>query len=117
LPPVYDGILRLAENPERNRYLGTLTSEDPDGDGITWEYSGTSGIHIDTGGRVTVADPSKFNYEAYADHKFSIEVYASDGNLRTATTLTFELEDVAEAPIDVRLINHNPNPINEKRSP
>ncbi|MDG2570796.1 cadherin repeat domain-containing protein, partial [Vibrio parahaemolyticus] len=103
--PEFTGNLTITENLGYGTLLGYLQSRDADGDSIIWRVDPGTGFSIDDLGRLYVEDPSKFDYEAYADHKISATVTASDGRSGSQATITFDLTDVAENPTDVRIIN------------
>src|SRR4029077_5980908 len=78
----------------------TAHSIDPDGNPLTYSLTGdTSGGGFtvnSTTGVVTVADPTKIDYETSgAGHSYTVTVQASDGTLTSSQTFTIGVSDVA----------------------
>ena len=86
----------------------TAASTDINGPGVTWSLTTDSshgGFKIDpTTGVITVADPSKIDFESSAasGHTYSVTAIASDGTLSNSTTFTIAVTDVSPpAPTDI----------------
>ncbi|MHC1945960.1 cadherin domain-containing protein [Bradyrhizobium sp. UFLA06-06] len=77
----------------------TVSSTDINGPGVTYSLTGDSsggGFTINaTTGVITVADPSKLDYESAPGHAYTVTAQASDGTLATSQTFTIA---VTEAP-------------------
>jgi hypothetical protein len=96
----------VTEAPSAGSAVGiTVSSVDPNGPASTYSLIGdTSGggftINASTG-VVTVADPTKIDYESSAGHAYSITVRATNGAQTTQQTFNIAVTDVApSAPID-----------------
>ncbi|MCW2205021.1 hypothetical protein ABIF21_003808 [Bradyrhizobium elkanii] len=80
----------------------TASSTDINGPGVTYSLTGDSsggGFTINaTTGVITVADPSKLDYESAPGHAYTVTAQASDGTLATSQTFTIA---VTEAPPSV----------------
>ncbi|MGY3133593.1 putative thioesterase [Bradyrhizobium sp. USDA 4501] len=77
----------------------TASSTDINGPAVTYSLTGDSsggGFTINaTTGVITVADPSKLDYESAPGHAYTVTAQASDGTLATSQTFTIA---VTEAP-------------------
>jgi hypothetical protein len=85
----------------------TASSTDVNGPAVTWSIapgddSSGGGFAIDpTTGVITVADPTKLNYESAPGHAYTVTATASDGLLTSTHTFTIAVTDVAPStPID-----------------
>ncbi|ODM73348.1 cadherin domain-containing protein [Bradyrhizobium elkanii] len=80
----------------------TASSTDINGPAVTYSLTGDSsggGFTINaTTGVITVADPSKLDYESAPGHAYTVTAQASDGTLATSQTFTIA---VTEAPPSV----------------
>ena len=83
----------------------TASASDINGPAVTYSLTGdtsSGGFTIDANtGVVTVADPSKLDYESAAGHAYTITAQASDGTLTSSQTFTIAVTDVAPTtPVD-----------------
>ncbi|WP_143035694.1 VCBS domain-containing protein [Bradyrhizobium sp. Rc2d] len=96
----------VAEGAAAGTTVGiTASATDVDGPLVTYALaSDTSGGGFtinSTTGVVTVADPSKINYESAASHAYSVTVQTSDGTLNSQQTFSIAVTDVAPStPVD-----------------
>src|ERR1700709_1450393 len=96
----------VVEGVAVNTLVGiTATSVDAEGQTITYSLGADSsggGFKIDSAtGVVTVADPSKIDFESSPGHTYTITVNSSDGFISTAQNFTIAVTDVAPtAPVD-----------------
>jgi VCBS repeat-containing protein len=92
----------------------TASSTDPNGPAVTWTLTNDSsggGFAIDpSSGIVTVADPTKIDYETALGHAYSITAQADDGAGGTSST-TFDLiaviNEAPSTPVDGDTVNAN----------
>jgi len=96
----------VAEGAAAGSTVGiTASSTDVNGPGVTYSLIGdTSGggftINAATG-VITVADPTKIDYESAAGHAYTVTAQASDGTLSSSQTFSIAVTDVApSAPVD-----------------
>ncbi|GGI20989.1 beta strand repeat-containing protein [Bradyrhizobium guangdongense] len=96
----------VAEGAAAGSTVGvTASSTDVNGPAVTYSLIGdTSGggftINAATG-VVTVADPTKIDYESAAGHAYTVTAQASDGTLTSSQTFTIAVTDVAPStPVD-----------------
>ncbi len=77
----------------------TASSTDVNGGAVTFSLTGDSsggGFAINSAtGVITVADPSKIDYESAAGHAYSVTARASDGTLTSSQTFSIGVTDVA----------------------
>ncbi|HYO60667.1 MAG TPA: cadherin domain-containing protein, partial [Actinomycetota bacterium] len=108
-PVVNAATLSLAENSANGTSVGTATASDPDaGHTQTWAITGGNtgnafAINPNTG-EITVADVNDVDFET--NPTFSLTVEATDSGapaLSDAETITVNLTNVNEAPVDVSL--------------
>ncbi|MGF6429211.1 cadherin domain-containing protein [Bradyrhizobium elkanii] len=83
----------------------TASSTDINGPGVTYSLTGDSsggGFTINaTTGVITVADPSKLDYESAPGHAYTVTAQASDGTLATSQTFTIAVTEAPpSAPVD-----------------
>ncbi|WP_050419880.1 cadherin repeat domain-containing protein [Bradyrhizobium tropiciagri] len=84
----------------------TASSTDVNGPGVTYSLTGDTsggGFKIDPNtGVVTVADPTKLDFEASAPgHSYTVTAQASDGTLTSSQTFTIAVTDAPpSAPVD-----------------
>ncbi len=96
----------VAEGAAAGTTVGvTASSTDPNGPAVTYSLiSDTSGGGFtinSTTGVVTVADPTKIDYETAAGHAYTVTVQSSDGTLTTSQPFTIAVTDVAPStPVD-----------------
>ncbi len=97
---------QVAEGAAVGTLVGlTATANDPNGPTTTYSLIGdTSGggftINAATG-VVTVADPTKIDFESAAGHAYNVTVKADDGLASTTQTFSIAVTDVAPAtPVD-----------------
>ncbi|MCK1727677.1 VCBS domain-containing protein [Bradyrhizobium sp. 142] len=108
LPPVDGNAVTntVAEGAAAGTSVGvTAASSDVDGPAVSYSLVGDSsngGFAINsTSGVVTVADPSKIDYESAAGHAYSVTVQASDGTLTSQQSFSIAVTDVAPSiPVD-----------------
>jgi large repetitive protein len=97
----------VAEGAAVNTLVGiTASSADVNGPGVTYSLVGDTsggGFKIDpVTGVVSVADPTKIDYESSPGHAYTITAQASDGTLSSTQTFTIAVSDVPlPAPTDV----------------
>jgi VCBS repeat-containing protein len=97
----------VLEGAAANTPVGlTASSSDPEGVPVTYSLVGDSsggGFKINAAtGAVSVADPSKINYETAAGHAYTVTVAASDGASTTSQSFSIGVADVAPSiPVDV----------------
>ena len=97
----------VAEGAAVNTLVGiTASSTDVNGPGVTYSLVGDTsggGFKIDpVTGVVSVADPTKIDYESSPGHAYTITAQASDGTLSSTQTFTIAVSDVPlPAPTDV----------------
>jgi len=107
-PPVVDDqAFSVDENSPNDTVVGTVAATDPDiGDSITYtiisgDPSGAFTINSNTG-EITVADDSQLDYKTTPS--FALEVEVEDtGFLTDTATITIDINDVNEAPMDIAL--------------
>ena len=90
----------------------TVSASSTGGNAVTYALvsdSSGGGFKIDpTTGVVTVADPSKINFETAAGHAYSVTAQASDGILTSSQTFSIAVTDVAPStPTDSNLAPNN----------
>ena len=96
----------VVEGAAVNTLVGiTANSVDADGQTVTYSLGADSsggGFKIDpTTGVVSVADPSKINFETAPGHAYTITVNSSDGFISSAQNFTIAVTDVAPStPVD-----------------
>ncbi|TYO63879.1 hypothetical protein FXV83_25000 [Bradyrhizobium hipponense] len=96
----------VAEGAAAGTSVGiTASSSDVNGPAVSYSLVGDSsngGFTINsTTGVVTVADPTKIDYESAAGHAYSVTVQASDGTLNSQQIFSIAVTDVAPStPID-----------------
>jgi hypothetical protein len=83
----------VVEGAAVNTLVGiTASSIDVNGPGVTWSLSADSsggGFKIDTAtGVVSVADPTKIDFESSPGHAYTVTARASDGTLASSQTFT-----------------------------
>ncbi len=83
----------------------TASSTDVNGPAVTYSLVGDTsggGFTINaTTGIVTVADPTKIDYESAPGHAYTVTAQASDGTLTSSQTFTIAVNDAApSAPVD-----------------
>ncbi|MGY4474688.1 cadherin domain-containing protein [Bradyrhizobium sp. USDA 3364] len=84
----------------------TASATDVNGPAVTWSLTGDTsggGFGIDpTTGVITVADPTKLDYEASGPgHSYTVTAQASDGTLTSSQTFTIAVTDAPpSAPVD-----------------
>ncbi|MBR0848062.1 cadherin repeat domain-containing protein, partial [Bradyrhizobium diazoefficiens] len=83
----------------------TASSTDVNGPSVTYSLIGDTsggGFTINaTTGVVTVADPTKIDYESAAGHAYTVTARASDGTLTSSQAFTIAVNDVAPSvPVD-----------------
>ncbi|WP_420967462.1 cadherin domain-containing protein [Bradyrhizobium sp. B120] len=83
----------------------TASSTDVNGPAVTYSLIGDTsggGFTINaTTGVITVADPTKIDYESAAGHAYTVTAQASDGTLASSQTFTIAVTDVAPStPVD-----------------
>ena len=99
----------VAEGAAVNTLVGiTASSVDVNGPGVTYSLVGDTsggGFKIDpVTGVVSVADPTKIDFESSPGHAYTITAQASDGTLSSTQTFTIAVTDVPlGTPVD-----HNP---------
>ncbi len=103
-PSSINGTLAVAENAASGAVVGTVNTTDIDsGDSFTYALTNNAGGRFainTTTGQVTVANGSLLDFEASPTH--TIVVQATDqGGLSFSNTLTVNLSNVNEAPIDI----------------
>ena len=97
----------VAEGAAAGTHVGvTASSTDPNGPAVTYTLSldssgGGFAVNSSTG-VVTVADPTKIDYESSGpSHAYTVTVVASDGTLVNGQTFTIGVTDVAPStPVD-----------------
>lgn len=100
------GANSIAEGAAVNTSIGvTAHSTSPSSSTITYSLSADSsggGFKIDpVTGVVTVADPSKIDFESAPGHAYTITTRASDANSSSTQTFTISVADVAPStPVD-----------------
>jgi hypothetical protein len=96
----------VAEGAAVNTLVGvTASSTDDEGDPLTYSLSGDSsggGFKINpTTGVVSVADPSKIDFETAAGHVYTVTAQASDGFSTSPQTFTIAVTDIVPStPVD-----------------
>jgi hypothetical protein len=96
----------VAEGAAAGTTVGvTASSIDVNGPAVTYALIGDTsggGFTINaTTGVVTVADPTKIDYESAAGHAYTVTAQASDGTLASSQTFTIGVTDVAPStPVD-----------------
>src|SRR5438270_7659632 len=96
----------VAEGAAVNTLVGvTASSTDPEGDPVTYSLSADSsggGFKINpTTGVVSVADPSKLDFETAPGHAYTVTARASDPTSSSSQTFTIGITDVAPStPVD-----------------
>ncbi len=103
-PIVLDQSFTIAENPPIGSVLGTVQASDPDGD-ATWNFAISAGnpngsLDIDAStGALTVADPTRLDYEQNPSMALEVTVSASPILSQTFDRLPFAgAETNAELP-------------------
>ncbi len=106
----------VAEGAAAGTHVGvTASAVDPNGPSTHYSLTGDTsggGFAIDANtGVVTVADPTKIDFESAAGHAYSITVKADDGVANTSQSFNIAVTDVApSAPID---FDPTPNSVTE----
>ncbi|QPF84676.1 cadherin domain-containing protein [Bradyrhizobium genosp. L] len=96
----------VTEGAAVNTLVGiTASSTDVNGPAVTWSLTADSshgGFKIDPNtGVVTVADPTKIDYESAAGHAYTVTATASDGTLTSSQSFTIGVTDAAPStPVD-----------------
>ncbi|TYL84331.1 VCBS domain-containing protein [Bradyrhizobium cytisi] len=96
----------VVEGAPAGTYAGvTASATDVNGPGVTYSLIGDTsggGFTIDPAtGAVTVADPTKIDYESAPNHAYSVVVQASDGTLTSHQTFVIGVTDAAPSiPVD-----------------
>jgi VCBS repeat-containing protein len=96
----------VAEGAAAGATVGiTASSTDVNGPAVTYSLTGDTsggGFTINSAtGVVTVADPTKIDYESSPGHAYSITVQSSDGTLTSSQVFTIGVNDVAPStPVD-----------------
>ena len=96
----------VAEGAAVNTLVGiTANSTDAEGQSVTYSLGADSsggGFKIDpTTGVVSVADPSKLNFETTPGHTYTITVNSNDGFISSSQNFTIAVTDVAPTtPVD-----------------
>jgi hypothetical protein len=99
----------VAEGAAVNTHVGiTAHSTDINGPAVKYSLTGDTsggGFKIDpTTGVVSVADPTKIDYESSPGHAYTITTTASDGTLTNSQTFTIGVTDVTlPTPVDSNL--------------
>ena len=110
----------VAEGAAAGTHVGiTASAIDPNGPTTHYSLTGDTsggGFTIDANtGVVTVADPTKIDFESAAGHAYSITVKADDGVNNTSQSFNIAVTDVApSAPID---FDPTPNSVTEGAAP
>ncbi|VIO68212.1 Endo-1,3-1,4-beta-glycanase ExsH [Bradyrhizobium ivorense] len=82
----------------------TAASTDVNGGALTWSLTNSAGGAFTinpTTGVITVADPSKIDFETAPGHAYTVTAQASDGTLTSSQNFTIAVTDVApSAPVD-----------------
>ncbi|VVC53921.1 putative VCBS repeat-containing protein [Beijerinckiaceae bacterium RH AL1] len=107
-PPTPTDADGMANSVAEGAAAGTttgLTVTAADGDTISYTITNDTsggGFKIDPmTGAVTVADPTKIDYESAPGHAYSVTVQASDGTLTSQQTFSIGVTDVAPStPVD-----------------
>jgi VCBS repeat-containing protein len=103
----------VAEGAAVNTLVGiTASSADVNGPAVTYSLVGDTsggGFKIDpVTGVVSVADPTKVDYESSPGHAYTITAQASDGTLSSTQTFTIAVTDVTPStPVDVNAAANN----------
>ena len=95
----------VAEGAARYRRRHHRVLHRLNGPGVTYSLVGDSsggGFKINAAtGVVTVADPTKIDFETSPGHAYTVTAQASDGTLATTQTFTINVSDVAlSTPVD-----------------
>ncbi|GKQ54999.1 S-layer family protein [Bradyrhizobium sp. Ce-3] len=96
----------VVEGAAANTLVGiTASAADPNGPATTYSLTGDSsggGFKIDPNtGVVTVADPTKIDYESAAGHAYTITVHATAGATSSTQTFIINVTDAPpSAPVD-----------------
>src|SRR6201995_67275 len=110
----------VAEGAAVGTHVGvTASAVDPNGPTTHYSLTGDTsggGFTIDANtGVVTVADPTKIDFESAAGHAYSITVKADDGVTNTSQSFSIAVADVAPStPID---FDPTPNSVTEGAAP
>src|ERR1700759_4026122 len=110
----------VAEGASAGTHVGiTASAIDPNGPTTHYSLTGDTsggGFTINaTTGVVTVADPTKIDFESAPGHAYSITVKADDGVANTSQSFSIAVTDVApSAPID---FDPTPNSVTEGAAP
>ncbi|VVB43594.1 hypothetical protein RHAL8_00779 [Beijerinckiaceae bacterium RH AL8] len=96
----------VVEGAVAGTYTGlTASSTDPNGPAVTYSITADTsngGFAVDaTTGAVTIANPTKIDYETSAGHAYDVTVQASDSTLSSAQTFVINVVDAPpSAPVD-----------------
>jgi len=95
----------VAEGAAVNTLVGITANSTDAEQAVTYSLASDSsggGFKIDaTTGVVTVADPSKINFETAAGHAYTITVNSNDGYTSTSQSFTINVTDIAPStPVD-----------------
>ncbi|MCA6125559.1 cadherin domain-containing protein [Bradyrhizobium sp. WSM 1704] len=96
----------VAEGAAAGTTVGiTASSTDINGPAVTWSLTGDTsggGFTINaTTGVITVADPTKIDYETSPGHAYTVTAQASDGTLTSSQTFTIGVSNVSiSTPVD-----------------
>jgi hypothetical protein len=100
------GANTVAEGAANGSTVGvTASSTDINGPAVTYTLTGDTsggGFTINSAtGVVTVADPTKIDYESAPGHAYTVTAQASDGTLSSSQSFTIAVTDVAPStPVD-----------------
>lgn len=100
--------LSMDENQELNAVIGTISSNDEDGDELSYSITAgnSSALTINSIGKISVADPSAFNFEQNSELLFTVR--ANDGQASgNPLEIKITLIDINDAPT-LSLDNDNP---------
>ncbi len=110
------GALNTAENGSNGTVLGTVTSNDTEGNNITYSITNGNGdgiFAINNAGQISITDNTTLNFER--DNSYTLTIRARDnghGNLTSTRNVVINISDINEAPsfdaIDQVLFD-NPN--------
>ncbi|MBR0869709.1 cadherin repeat domain-containing protein [Bradyrhizobium tropiciagri] len=82
----------------------TAAATDVNGGAVTWSLTNSAGGAFainSTTGVITVADPTKINFETAPGHAYTVTAQASDGTLTSSQNFTIAVTDVAPTtPVD-----------------
>jgi VCBS repeat-containing protein len=105
IPQINDQFFSIDENSSNGSIVGTVSSEDPDGDEMSFVIASGNELgafQIDSAsGEITISDSLILDYEQTSS--FSLMVNVDDGIGQSSANITIDLNDLNERPFDILL--------------